>query len=184
MDWLDDTDINYFLKVFADSSDDSIMIGETKNPPTHIRTVVCSSFYFESLRIRGMECISQWLESYDLNKIQNILFPLHSDSHWSLCLIHIPSGVSVIFDPLRPAHMMLSNILLNHQLVKIVIYSTACIQQDNTYDCGVYSLYYAGCIIKNRYSQINRPVPSKFKEYIRRKKRKRKERRTSCSDYQ
>lgn len=176
MDWLDDSDVNYFLKVFAETTEDSFMVGGTGDIPSTISTLVCSSFYFESLRIRGMACISQWLDRFDLERVKKILFPLYSDSHWSICLIDRQTGISVIFDPLRPIHKFLSQILLSHDSVNIVIYSTHCTQQDNSYDCGVYSLYYAGCIIKKKYDRINQPVPEKFKQYIRKRMKRRRDR--------
>ncbi|KAI5189464.1 hypothetical protein NEMIN01_0527 [Nematocida minor] len=168
MDWLDDTDINHFLKVFVDTTEDAVMVGHQKKIPDKIKTVVCSSFYFESLRVRGMDCISRWLEHLDLEKVQNIIFPLHSDSHWSLCLIHPSTSICFVFDPLRPVHLSLSNVLLSHSSVKIVVYSESCTQQTNGYDCGVYALYYAGCILKNKYEKIHKPILRKFKKYIRR----------------
>lgn len=182
MEWLDDTAVNSFLSALADSTEDALMIGYSKIPEKTPKTIVCSSFYFESLRARGMECISQWLEGFNLSSVQTILFPLHSNSHWSLCYIHLPTGISVIFDSLRPSHKRLSKVLLTHSFVNLVIYSALTPQQTNGYDCGIYTLYYAACIIRNKHSRIFKAPPNKFSLYVRNHIKKTRRRESSLDD--
>ncbi|KAI5165433.1 hypothetical protein NEIRO03_0372 [Nematocida sp. AWRm78] len=167
MDWLDDTDINLFLKVIVDSVEHAAMVGYPIVNPDRISTLVCSSFYFESLRKKGMECISRWVQSFDLTKISNIIFPLYSDSHWSLCYIDVKAETAIVYDSMRPMHSHLSKVLLTHSFVKIVLYSERCAQQKNGYDCGCYALYYATCIIRRKRGRLNLEVPHKFIKRVR-----------------
>ncbi|KAI5163234.1 hypothetical protein NEAUS03_2243 [Nematocida ausubeli] len=162
MDWLDDMDINLSLKIIADSSPDAAMVGYPIPPQSKISTLICSSFYFESLRLRGMECISKWIEGLDLSKINSIIFPVYSENHWSLCYIDVKKETAKVFDSLRPCHLEISSVLLLHSLVKKVLYSSKCTQQKNGSDCGRYVLYYARCLVANKRDRLNREVPPKF----------------------
>lgn len=79
-----------------------------------------------------------------------------SSNHWSLLLYHIHSGHSFHFDSLNDYNKKASikvatkmetvlsggTFTVNHKVVQV----SGCPQQDNGYDCGVFSLLFAECI--------------------------------------
>ncbi|KAI5181162.1 hypothetical protein NEOKW01_1381 [Nematocida sp. AWRm80] len=166
MDWLNDCAINGVLRALAKITPGTAMLGE-KSSVENPENIICSSFYFESFRARGTASISTWGDGLDWSLVKRVIFPLFCSSHWSLCVIYPASGLCVIFDSLRPSHKELLRVLIDHPMVSVIVYSSKCVQQPNTDDCGVYALYYAGCILKNMMKRVYKPVPETFIALIR-----------------
>ncbi|KAH9385369.1 uncharacterized protein NEMAJ01_0265 [Nematocida major] len=166
--WLTDSEINNFLAKLVNSTGDAVMAGyPRKDRVLRPKTVVFSSFYFESLKCSGMKHLAGWMPEGDTSGVRNLIFPLHSESHWSIAYIDLSTGISVIFDSLRPIHRSLSHALLQHSAVNLCMYSSSCAQQENSHDCGVYALFYAACLLRGKFGLLFRKVPGKFSSYVR-----------------
>lgn len=167
--FISDAEINRGLKFFSRVAPGTAMSGYPINSKnTKINTIVHNSFYFSLFITHGVEKVSNWADNVSLSEAHRIIFPVFRLSHWSLCVIYTKHKVCVLFDPLRPMHYNTCSALLLHPGVDIVIYHGGCSQQPNMYDCGPYTVYYAGCIILRRLNKINDSVPGRFIDIVRR----------------
>ncbi|KAI5173061.1 hypothetical protein NEFER03_2045 [Nematocida sp. LUAm3] len=167
MAWLNDRTINKAFEIYSKKVPEAHMLGYPYSPEKKIDALLVSTFYFESLRCNKMEQISEWQKHISMEKISKILVPLFANSHWSLAVIYPSLRACIIFDSLRPHHKELYLPLLEHPLVDMVVYSEQCSQQNNSDDCGIFLIYYAGCILKKSPEKIFKSIPSKVIETLR-----------------
>lgn len=161
-----DRTINAALEKLAGEAPDCAVVGHPA-PPRPPKLLVVNSFYFESLRVRGMSSISQWTEQLDHSQVEKIVFPVFASNHWSMGVLFPAARVCLLLDSLRPLHHAMSAVLLTHSDIDVVIYSKGVAQQPNGDDCGVYALYFAQCALQNQLQQVYAPVPEKFVQQVR-----------------
>lgn len=166
MDWLSDEHVNGVLRLMAQKCARAAMLGYEK-PTAQTRVLVASSFYFESLRARGMESVARWTRSLEVGGAERLVFPLFSAAHWSMCAIFLPQRAALVLDPLRPLHRDAALELLRHSAVDCVVYDSGAAQQAGSRDCGVYALYFAGALVFENGEKARGDVPQKFVRRIR-----------------
>ncbi|OAG30100.1 sentrin-specific protease 1 [Nematocida displodere] len=165
--WVSDTVANKILQLLAENAEDAVFLENIEKKEDTKSTLLINSFYFESLKARGMASIDTWTEHADIRKIERIIFPIFQDSHWSLVVIYPKLKTCTVLDSLRPCHEAASAVLLQHSLIERVSYNCHCTQQSNTNDCGIFMLYFAGCIARKKTAKIYLPVPAeRFREAI------------------
>ena len=81
--WLDDTVINKYCKLLAD---------------TFKEVFILSSFFLENLRKKGYKGVHRWAKE-DIFDKKYVLFPLFENSHWFLACFGTRSNKFEIFDP-------------------------------------------------------------------------------------
>ncbi|KAI5185965.1 hypothetical protein NEHOM01_1188 [Nematocida homosporus] len=165
--WLCDTTINRVLKCFSNNTPGVAMLGYPLKDGETPHTLLVSTFYFESLKSSGMLRISEWLAKIPIDTIQRMIIPLFSNHHWSLSVVYPKLGLGVVLDPLRPYHKEVSKILLQHSGVEVVLYNESVVQQTNSSDCGIYTLYYTGCLVSKKIHRLFQPVPAEFIKLMR-----------------
>lgn len=158
-EWLCDREVNRVLRVMARNAEDAVYFDDMRSLADTKHTLLFNSFYFESLKTRGMRSIREWMEAVSTDVLTRVLFPIFASSHWSACVMYPGIGTCVVFDSLIPSHMEAASVLLLHPGINLVIYDTMCAQQQDADSCGVFALYYLACLLKNKTGCIYKKVP-------------------------
>jgi len=166
MEWLSDEVINGALKLIAEEDPFSVMLGEGL-PNEQTKTVIINSFYFESLKRRGMGGVSKWMRAPEFKKVDILVFPLFQNSHWSMCSVYLKTRGAILCDSLRPFHKEAAAILLSHSDIDFVIYDLSTVQQKNGNDCGVFALYFIACFVFQKPQNRQIPIPDMFFSHVR-----------------
>ncbi|XP_031630901.1 sentrin-specific protease 1-like [Contarinia nasturtii] len=145
--WLDDMVINFYMNLLAERSLDN-------NLPS---VYAVSTFFLSEAGVRS-EHIPRKTNIFDYDII---VVPIHRNgNHWCMAIIHIKNRIIQYYDPKGKRNKkMLENLFkyiedcARERKIDVSQFKKTCVitpQQDNDYDCGVFSCMYAEHVTRNQ----------------------------------
>ncbi|KAI6248734.1 Ubiquitin-like-specific protease 1 [Erysiphe necator] len=161
--WLNDEIINSYIEWVVDAANRNAREELSKfdiEPNSVPPFIAHNSFFYETLRKRGPKSLDRLMKrkgapGVSLLEVDSVFVPICNGSHWTLGVVRPVAKTIEYFDsmggnPSNFIHYM--EIWLKHQLGEAYSYDewtiprTACANQTNGYDCGVFVCTNAFCV--------------------------------------
>lgn len=161
--WLNDEIINSYIEWIVEAAnrnarEETIRFGIKPNPiPSFIAH---NSFFYETLKKRGPKSLERLMKrkgapGISLLEVDSIFIPICNGAHWTLGVVRPVAKTIEYFDSMggNPSQFIFQmQIWLKHQLGEAYsseewsVPKTACANQTNGYDCGVFVCTNAFCV--------------------------------------
>ena len=159
--WLDDEVINNYLALLV-----------KKNS----KFGYANSFFYTALsQHNGFADVAQYKIAKDIknSKFDDLLIPIHLTNHWILIHVHLVGKEKKIkvYDSFNVEHPIVANKILEFLkylgLKAFKISFAKCPQQNNGYDCGVFILAFAECLVNGKpISSIKQAIIPEYRKKI------------------
>jgi Ulp1 protease family, C-terminal catalytic domain len=156
--WLNDEIINAYIEWIVEyANEKSGKSGRNAIP----KVIAHNSFFYQNLSTKGPDSVSRWMkrkkaEGKKLLDVECVLIPVNNSSHWTLIVVSPKKRTVEYLDSFGGDPMeFVSNTLawLKNELAENWreeewrVLETKSAQQTNSYDCGVFAVTNAECVV-------------------------------------
>eukprot|EP01117_Protostelium_nocturnum_P019120 TRINITY_DN8197_c0_g1_i2.p1 TRINITY_DN8197_c0_g1~~TRINITY_DN8197_c0_g1_i2.p1 ORF type:complete len:574 (-),score=241.18 TRINITY_DN8197_c0_g1_i2:408-2129(-) len=156
--WLNDEVINFYMNILSQRN---------KNDPALPNCEFFNTFFYPMLADKGYDRVKKWTRKIDVFEKDKIIVPIHLGMHWCLAVVNIKEKRFEYYDSLggsgtrgtvlKNLRKWLSAEYLDKKKQQLDLSewsdykNTGMVpQQQNGYDCGVFTCRFADCISQNK----------------------------------
>jgi Ulp1 family protease len=161
--WLNDEIINTYIEwIVLAANEDAVAqaVARGEKPSTVPRFIAHNSFFWENLKKKGAESTERLMKrkkapGISLMEVDSVFVPICSGNHWTIGVVRPVAKTIEYFDSMGgrpPIFFKKMREWLGFQLGKLYVEGdwteprTACAEQTNGYDCGVFVCTNAFCV--------------------------------------